>query len=165
MKNVFKYFLFCVSTFITISCNNNRDQAPGGMTASDSSGLTAARGNPADTVLNGCYQFILNRDTFFLQLQVKGANITGNLLYDYFEKDRNEGTLQAGFEKGILKGWYLFRSEGILSVREVAWKPDNTALIPGTGEMIQRNDTVLFKNSDQLEFASKNRFVKVPCVL
>lgn len=148
-----------------ISCNNESQSNAQSSAAVDTVVPAAVKAPVADTAIIGCYNWILNKDTATLQLQVKGENITGTLVYDFFEKDRNDGTVQAELNNNILTGWYLFRSEGIMSVRQVAWKVSKNALLPGTGEMIQRNDTLLFKRIDNLEFDSIHAFVKIPCTM
>jgi len=87
------------------------------------------------------------------------------LSYNIYQKDRNDGTLQAEVTGDIIKGWYLFKSEGIISVREVAWKINADELWPATGEVIQRNDTTLFAQPDKLRFDNSRPFKKVACVI
>lgn len=159
--------IFLCAAVLAISCNNNYQATTENTTDKDTSLATAPTVQPAviDTSLIGCYNWIKGRDTAILQLEVKGSNITGSLEYDFFEKDRNDGTIQAEITNGMVIGWYLFRSEGVMSIRQVAWKQGKQALYPATGEMIQRNDTLLFKNTDRLNFDSANAFKKVPCII
>ena len=118
-----------------------------------------------DSLSSGCYTQIVAKDSSFLQIENKGNNVTGALSFAIFEKDRNDGTLQADITGDILKGWYLFRSEGVMSVREVAWKIKGDQLWPATGEMTQQNDTMKFVNPATLDFDKDRPFVKVACVL
>jgi len=118
-----------------------------------------------DSLSPGCYAQIEGRDTANLQLENIGTNTTGKLSYAMFEKDRNDGTLQAEMSGDILTGWYLFKSEGIISVRQVAWKIKGSELWPGTGEMIEKNDTMFFSLPDKLQYDSTRPFKKVDCIL
>jgi hypothetical protein len=118
-----------------------------------------------DSVVSGCYAQIAGRDTANIQIESKGSNITGTLSYAIFEKDRNDGTLQAEISGGLLTGWYLFKSEGIISVRQVSWKVKGNELWPGTGEMYERNDTMFFSLPDKLQYDSSRAFKKVDCIL
>lgn len=152
---------------IAISCNNNYPAGSETTTSKDTALTTTppVAAPVIDTAIIGCYNWIKGRDTAILQLEVKGGNITGSLEYDFYEKDRNDGTVQAELNNGLIIGWYLFRSEGVMSVRQVAWKTASQKLYPATGEMIQRNDTLMFKNIDRLNIDSSNAFRKVPCII
>lgn len=118
-----------------------------------------------DTLSSGCYSQIIQRDTSSLQLQKKDNNLTGALSYSIYQKDRNDGTVMAEQMGDTIKGWYLFKSEGIISVRQVAWKIKDEELWPATGEVLQKNDTTFFAKPDQLKFDSTRPFKKVPCVI
>ena len=119
----------------------------------------------SDSVAPGCYTQIAGRDTANIQIESKGSNITGTLSYAIFEKDRNDGTLQAEMSGDHLTGWYLFKSEGIISVRQVSWKIKGNELWPGTGEMVEKNDTMFFSLPDKLQYDSTRAFKKVECIL
>jgi len=118
-----------------------------------------------DSLLSGCYSQMEGRDTSLLQIDNKNMNINGTLSYNIFQKDRNDGTLQAEITGDILKGWYLFKSEGIISVRQVAWKINGSELWPGTGEMVQKNDTMFFSAPGELQYDRTRPFKKVDCVI
>jgi hypothetical protein len=118
-----------------------------------------------DSLSSGCYAQIEGRDTANLQIENIGTNTTGKLSYAIFEKDRNDGTLQAERSGDFLTGWYLFKSEGIISVRQVAWKIKGSELWPGTGEMNEKNDTMFFSLPDKLQYDSTRPFKKVDCIL
>jgi hypothetical protein len=114
---------------------------------------------------SGCYSQISGRDTASLQIENKDNSVTGSLLYNFFQKDRNNGTLQAEISGDILTGWYLFKSEGVISVRQVAWKIKGSELWQGTGEMAEKNDTMFFSLPDKLEYDSTRPFKKVACII
>ena len=145
-------------------CNNNSGSEESTTTSTDSSDNVNTPVT-VDSTISGCYSLMGNRDTSSLQLQVKGTHATGSLSYNNFEKDRNDGTFEGDIEDGILTGWYLFRSEGIMSVRQVAWKIGQDKLLPAQGEVTVRNDTAMFKDLGRLQFDSSRVYVKTPCVL
>ena len=118
-----------------------------------------------DTVPAGCYLQAMGRDTASLQITTRGNQVNGSLSYRIFEKDRNDGTIQADQSGDVIRGWYLFKSEGVVSVREVAWKINGEELWPANGEVTQRNDTTLFAQPDNLKFDGAHPFKKVPCVI
>ena len=119
----------------------------------------------ADTVSLGCYSQIADRDTSSLQIEGKGNTITGTLSYNIYQKDRSAGSIQAELSGDTTKGWYLFKSEGIVSVRQVAWKINGEELWPALGEMTQRNDTMIFVQLNNLKYDNTRPFKKVPCVI
>jgi hypothetical protein len=57
-----------------------------------------------------------------LQLEQKDNTVTGDLSYNIYQKDRNDGTLPADVSGDIRKDRYLFWSEEIISVRQADWK-------------------------------------------
>lgn len=118
-----------------------------------------------DSLSSGCYSQIIQRDTSLLQLEKNGNTVNAALSYNIYQKDRNNGTLQAELSGDVLTGWYLFRSEGIISVRQVSWKVNGDELWPAMGEVIQKNDTTLFAHPDKLEYDSTRPFKKIPCIL
>ena len=121
--------------------------------------------NPADTSVSGCYSLIANGDTASLQLQRQGPTFRGSLSYNLSGKDRNDGTFEGGLNGNILSGWYFFRSEGVMSVREVYWKWEGGNLLPANGEVGVRNDTAYFKNPAQLVYDGSRVFTKVKCII
>lgn len=142
------------------ACNNT------GKSSTEISSDTAVNNIATDdTLSSGCYSQIVQRDTSFFQLENKDSIISGSLTYNVYQKDRNDGTLQAELSGDVLTGWYLFRSEGIISVRQVSWKVRGDELWPGMGEVIQKNDTMLFAQPDKLQYDSTRPFKKIPCVL
>jgi hypothetical protein len=147
---------------MTVACNN--ESTTGQETKQDST-VTANPVTVADTTLSGCYSLIANRDTASLQLQRKGTTLSGSLIYNLYEKDRNDGTFMGEVSNGILTGWYLFRSEGIMSVRQEIWKIGADRLWPAQGQVVVRNDTMMFTNPEKLSFDTTRAFVKVQCII
>ena len=143
------------------SCNNEGKTS----TQVKKDSITPANVVVNDTLSSGCYSQIVQRDTSSLQLQKKDSSLTGALSYSIYQKDRNDGTVMAEQSGDIIKGWYLFKSEGIISVRQVAWKINGEELWPATGEVTQKNDTTMFAKPDQLKFDSTRPFKKIPCVI
>lgn len=119
----------------------------------------------ADTTISGCYMMTVKRDTANFQIAVKGKNVMGPLSINNYEKDRNSGTFEGELNGDILMGWYLFKSEGMMSVRQVAWKVSGNSLWPATGEVRERNDSAMFVNPDKLQFDSTRALKKVRCMI
>jgi hypothetical protein len=127
--------------------------------------LVDVKGVSPDSIAAGCYSQIKGKDTALLQVQRTRGMVTGTLSYDYFEKDRNDGSFQGELVDDILRGWYLFKSEGIMSVREVAWQVKGDQLWPATGEMAEKADTMRFAQPGDIRFDSSRAFRKIECVL
>ena len=81
-----------------------------------------------ETVSEECFSAIIKKDTISMYLNVKGNQIaSGKLSYKFFEKDKNEGTLVGEIKGDTLFAEYTFMSEGVSSIREVAFlKKGNT---------------------------------------
>ena len=158
---IIKNWEFITLILLTGACNNE------GKTSAKIKNDTVVNSATAtiDSLLSGCYSQIIQRDTSFLQLEQKGNSVDGALSYNIYGKDRNNGGLQAEIAGDIITGWYLFRSEGIVSVRQVVWKINGNELWPGMGEVIQKNDTALFAGPDKLQYDSTRPFKKVACII
>lgn len=114
-------------------------------------------------VLNGCYQMMMKRDTAALELTVKDTTVTGSLQYNLYEKDRNTGTLQGVLRNDIIYADYTFQSEGMTSVREVAFKIQDGALLQAVGAVSEQNSKVVFKDQATLQFPTDAPFLKTAC--
>ena len=89
--------------------------------------------------------------------------ITGNLIYKFFEKDQNKGTLQGIIKGDTLTANYEFISEGIKSVREIAFLKKGNNFVEGHGDMAEKNGKLIFKNSRILNFNSNIILKPVQC--
>lgn len=159
-----KLFGLSIVAGVILACNQGQQPAAG---ANDTTQASTIRKDtlPGPQQVAGCYTAVSGRDTAGLRLEERDSNLNGALSYNYYEKDRNEGSFQGEVHDGMLTGWYLFRSEGVMSVRQVAWQIRGSELWPAIGEMEQRNDTMLFRDLSKLRFDSVLVFRKVPCVL
>lgn len=85
---------------------------------------------------------------------MRSANglVTGTLMYNFYEKDKNTGTIEGKIDGDILFADYTFNSEGVKSVRPVAFKVTGNQFIEGYGETEENNGKMSFKNKDSLNF-------------
>ena len=118
-----------------------------------------------DSLLQGCYSYINNRDTASLQMGMDKNNLSGSLSYNLEGKDHNDGTFQGEIRGDRLELWYLFRSEGVMSVRQEIFKILPGKLVPANGAVTVRNDTAMFTDPSRVNFDTTRAFVKVPCVI
>lgn len=115
-----------------------------------------------DSLVN-CYQYATPFDTVTLKLVHAGEKITGTLVYNLKEKDSNKGTIQGSMKGDILLANYTFMSEGVQSVRQVAFKQSGNTLVEGFGESVAESGVMKFKNVDSLNFSSSMKLQQIAC--
>ena len=81
------------------------------------------------------------------------------MLYQLKEKDRNDGTLRGTINGDTLIADYTFSSEGMLSMRQVAFLKEQNNLKEGFGELKLNNNQWVFTNPQELQFTG---FVLTP---
>jgi hypothetical protein len=87
-----------------------------------------------EPVSEECYSAIIKKDTISMSLNIKGKEIaSGKLVYNFFEKDKNEGTLVGEIKGDTLFAEYVFVSEGVSSIRQVAFLKKGNSYIEGFG--------------------------------
>ena len=161
-----KYILYIFLLTKLIACNGSGRATDKSTISQSSDSGTPASSKVEDHPLNditGCYMKIVGRDTAILMLEQKGNMFTGKMLYDNFEKDGSRGTVKGKEDKGIIKLWYDFDSEGVHSVMEVYFKKDNGKLLRGVGDMDAKTDTAYFISG--INYSDKEAFTKVDCGL
>jgi len=137
------YFLI-FATFFS-SCNQQKE-------GTDKTSL-----QPVDTKKPSpinCYSYATATDTITLKVIHIGNSITGTLVYNLKEKDKNKGTIQGNMRGDILVADYAFMSEGIQSTRQVAFKMEGNSFVEGYGD---------FKNLDSLKFNTSMKLAEVTC--
>jgi hypothetical protein len=116
-------------------------------------------------VSHECYLGVLGKDTITMNLELRGSEITsGQLRYNFFEKDDNDGELTGLIVGDTLKAAYTFMSEGAATVREVVFLKKGKNYVEGYGEVIDDSQgNVSFKDIKKLKFDSKIVLVKTYC--
>lgn len=99
-----------------------------------------------------CYRYATDRDTITLQLSTVGHHVTGELVYDWAERDRNSGTLNGDAKGDTLVMDYIFRSEGMESVREEVFLKKDGNIHIGYGEAEERGNKWVYSDHGQLKF-------------
>lgn len=118
-----------------------------------------------EPVSEECYSAIIKKDTISMSLNIKGKEIaSGKLVYNFFEKDKNEGTLVGEIKGDTLFAEYVFVSEGVSSIRQVAFLKKGNSYIEGFGDVVNDNKgKVTFKDTKQLKFEGNIVLSKVDC--
>jgi hypothetical protein len=110
-----------------------------------------------------CYAHTSATDTIRLTLQTTQPTVTGQLVYRYFEKDRNQGTIQGVMHGDTLLADYTFQSEGTTSVRQVAFLRRDIGFIEGFGPVAERQGKTVFTQLRTLQYDAKYTLLPVAC--
>lgn len=96
-------------------------------------------------------------------ITANGGNVSGDLEYNFFEKDGNTGKF-SGLAKGdTLYVTYDFESEGTKSTRESAFLKKGNTLIEGFGEVETKGNSQVFKDKKTLKFDGSVTLTKLDC--
>lgn len=110
-----------------------------------------------------CYAYTKNRDTVQLSLNQQGEQLSGDLVYSLFEKDKNTGKVTGKMLGDTLLLDYTFGSEGRQSERQVAFLKKGDQLTEGYAEVEEHNGTVKFKRRADLKFGGIIVLNKTAC--
>ncbi|MCV9930721.1 hypothetical protein OIU80_00365 [Flavobacterium sp. LS1R47] len=145
-----------VLTLVLASCKKEK---PGEIIPS-----TVESGEIKESVGKQCFQSITNKDTVILTLNTNSHNeVDGRLTYKIYQKDKNEGTIIGNIKGDTLIADYTFKSEGVSSIREVAFLKKAGTFVEGYGDLIETNGKLVFKDKKLLKFDSKMTLSKVDC--
>lgn len=117
----------------------------------------------ASTLTNECYQLVNGKDTVTASLTIDGQKVSGNLIYNFFEKDKNTGSILGTIKGDTLVADYTFQSEGQESIRQVTFLRKDKTLIEGYGESKQEGNKSVFLNAKAIQFTSSTILKEVPC--
>lgn len=117
--------------------------------------------NTAPVFETGCYMYNENGNMVNLEITKADNPVEGNLTYALAEKDKNTGTFKGEFNNYQLVGIYTFQSEGIESVRQVAFMLVDNQLIEGYGEL--NEDGTMFKDANAINYTSTMPLTKTDC--
>lgn len=114
-------------------------------------------------VVKECYESIENKDTIKLELVIDKENVSGNLVYNYFEKDKNVGTIEGKMYGDTLFADYKFMSEGEESFQQVAFIRKNGTISEFYGEVEEKEGKIVFKDKSKLILNSEFVLNSVTC--
>lgn len=144
--------LVTLSIIILGSCNNSSEKT-------NETKETATKANQSAT----CYEYAKDSSKVRLSIAIIDNVVTGELLFDYYQKDKNNGTIQGEMKGDTLFADYRFMSEGTNSVREVAFLRKGNEWVEGYGEVEEQNGRVVFKNKTALTFNNNMALQKISC--
>ncbi|MEP6948200.1 MAG: hypothetical protein ABI863_02950 [Ginsengibacter sp.] len=136
--------LISSALILVVSCRNPQQKSKENISSTDTSSLN-------------CYVYIKHLDTVILKTTNVNGSVTGTLVYNFYQKDKYMGTIQGQMNGELLLADFSFFSEGVKSVRQVAFKKHGKSFIEGYGDTEDINGKTAFKNTDSLSF--KNSIV------
>ncbi|AMQ00404.1 hypothetical protein AY601_3539 [Pedobacter cryoconitis] len=99
-----------------------------------------------------CYAYIKNKDTVSLSLITTGNAVAGNLNYNFYEKDKNAGTITGIIKGDTIIADYTFQSEGSTSYRQIAFVKKGDQLLEGYGPTQEADGRTVFTNLAGLKY-------------
>lgn len=109
----------------------------------------------------GCYVQTLGKDVYILNIKTEaGGMVTGELEFRNFEKDSSKGNFHGKYEREVLLADYEFMSEGVSSIRQVAFKKAGADFIEGFGPVEVVEGREAFLDVNDVTYDAKNTFVK-----
>ncbi|AWI26369.1 hypothetical protein [Flavobacterium pallidum] len=121
---------------------------------------------PEEAVSNTeCFQAVLKKDTITLSIDYKGSEVpSGKLTYNFFEKDKSDGSISGKMQGDTLFANYIFSAEGQTSQREVAFLKKGDTLTEGYGDITDDGKgNVTFKDKSKLKFDGNTVLHKIAC--
>ena len=110
-----------------------------------------------------CYRYVIKRDTILLQVREKGDSIRGTLSFDNYQKDSSHGDINGTINNDTVYVLYSFLSEGMRSVMEIALLRTGNSMIRGIGPMVNKGDTLLYKDHKTINYQAGQKLDMVPC--
>ena len=153
MKSLYPLVL---AIFAIAACNGPKEDSPIDAHFSPDSVAKAE-------ILEDCFQFVNGKDTIRLRIQPEDVNVTGELAYLFYEKDKSWGTIEGTLRDSLLIAEYTFLSEGDTSTRQVVFKRFEEGWREGYGDINELDGVVVYKNVDSLDYNHEVNLVSIPC--
>lgn len=145
-----------LAAFAVIACKGPKEDSPIDAHFSPDS-LAKAE------IMEDCFRWINGKDTILLRIQPEEVNVTGELAYLFYEKDKSRGTIEGTLQDSLLIAEYTFLSEGDTSTRQVVFKRFEEGWREGYGDIAEVDGVVVYKNIDSLDFDHEVNLASIPC--
>lgn len=158
MKKISYASLIFISATILFSCNGNS-------TSQEKSTEEQHELKEPSADINSitCYSLNNGKDTILMKIKIDNGQVSGDLMYHYFEKDKNTGTLKGQMIGDTLLGTYIFMSEGKESVRPVAFLKNGNEMIEGYGNIDSTTGESDLTDRSAIEFDNKFILKQTDC--
>lgn len=141
-----------VITLFALACNNTPEEKKAPDPATPVAGGAPEQTPPPSPDGTACYSGQSGRDTVTLSVTTSNGQVTGTLDYDFFEKDKSHGSVSGLMHGDTLIADYIYTSEGMQSIRPVAFLKKGTTLSEGYGPAVKRDGKMVFSNPATLKF-------------
>ncbi len=158
MKNllVFSFLLL----FAITSCKNETKNTDTEFMAPEEEDIMESDVNSSEM---SCYRFVSDRDTVLIQMEKMGDDVDGTLSYNYFEKDKNDGTFEGTMVGDTLYADYTFKSEGSISVREIMFVKKENKMVEGYAAVEEVEGKMRFKDNAKFTFNVGMALEQIDC--
>lgn len=143
---------------ILFGCNSNSDK-----TKENTSTQNKSKQPEVAAPTASCYILENKKDTVSLKIIIDKNKVSGDLLYQYSEKDRNTGTIQGEMKGDTLFATYTFMSEGKESKRDVVFIKNGDELMEGYAIINSTTGEPDFTNHSEIKFDDKFILKKSDC--
>lgn len=158
MKKNIMLFATMNAVIILFGCNGNSDK-----TGKNYASQNEAMEPEVAAKSASCYILENLKDTILLKMIIDKNQVSGDLLYHYFEKDRNTGTIEGEMKGDTLFATYTFMSEGKESKREVVFLKKGDELMEGYADINPATGEPDFSNHSAIKFDEKFILQKSDC--
>ena len=143
--------IIALSLVIFTSCNTEKKQE------------STTKKEVKTTQIETCYQHTKDSSTIKLNIKINDNIVTGDLLYDYYQKDRSAGKIKGELKSDTLFANYTFVSEGVESEREVVFIKTASGWVEGYGEIDDKDGKVIFKDKSKITFDNNVVLTETAC--
>ena len=126
-------------------------------------GDSITAGSNAGSATVTCYEEIAGQDTFRLRIERTGTAARGMLEYLFFEKDQASGDFFGQMKGDTLIADYAFMSEGVSSIRQIAFILFRDKAVEGNGPSKEENGMMVFENPGALTYGQGLNLQQVDC--
>ncbi len=145
-----------VAVILLLSCNSNTTQS--GTVQKNTVIKPVTVTEPA-----ACYAMITGKDKVLLHITITENKVTGDLIYSFFEKDKNTGTINGEMNGDTLFAGYKFRSEGKESYRQVVFLKNGSEFREGYGNVNITTGQPDFTDKAAIKFEGNVVLKKADC--
>lgn len=157
MKKKILIFTTLCTTFLFTGCNSNS----GISTENSTSDSVAQSADQINLML--CFALQNEKDSVSLSLVLLGNHVAGKLMYHYFEKDKNVGTLVGEMKGDTVFAKYTFTSEGKESQRYVSFLIKDNEAVEGYAPLNRNTGEPDFSDHSRIQFDNKFVLQKTDC--
>lgn len=111
-----------------------------------------------------CFLYAHQNDTIKLSLNQTGTSATGQLIYNFYEKDGSFGSYEGQIKGDTLLANYTFEAEGTTSQREIIMLKTDKGWLPGYGDVeMQEDQRMVFKKNSSISFDELTPLNRINC--